>query len=113
MKGDGSAGFVFGGVAVVILLLYVINVGLPKLSVSNDQKEVGNLAVKDTPVVMVTNAVKAVITNSEPVIIPNVKEEMLPTRNTNMSVAVFTADKSKLKKHLQKKLAEEQNKNVN
>ncbi len=30
MKGDGSVGFVFGGVAVVLLLLFVVNV-LPKL----------------------------------------------------------------------------------
>ena len=61
---------------------------------------------------------KTVVTTNNPVMVHGEKKEEIgevvqAVCNTNVPKAVFTADKNKMKKHLKKKLAEEQSKNVN
>lgn len=103
-------GLLVGSLVVVIFVLCLLGF------LSKSKKHEYQVIKK--PGVTVTNvsAVKTVVTNNAVTVHGEKKEkvkEEVVVCSTSMPVAVFTADKSKLKKHLQKKLAEEQNKKVN
>jgi len=94
---------------IVLVVFLVIGVNLYQQKTSDHQKP-----APATKVVAMTNGVLEIgVQKTEMTLNKEVEEEALVVRNTNVPVAVFIADKNKIKEQLQKQLAKEQSKNVN
>lgn len=106
-----------GSLFVMVILFFSIELGHLIVKHRDNKLLASRTSVSVVPATNMP-AVKTIVATNNPVMVHGEKkeeagEEMLAVCNTNVPKAVFTADKNKMKKHLQKKLAEEQSKNVN